>query len=88
MQAIPDVGVALVTVSIWNISGDLTKRWLVQAGSSTRRITYRVGDMTPNAKYNILKNGVSSSGTADAAGVVTFQDTAVTTGLVEYIVRL
>ena len=44
--------------------------------------------MTPNIRYTILKNGVSSSATADGAGVVTFQDTAVTTGLVEYIVRL
>ncbi|MEY2407615.1 MAG: mannuronan 5-epimerase [Verrucomicrobiota bacterium] len=88
LQATPDAGVALITVSIWNISGDLTKRWLVQAGSSTRKITYRVGDLTPNIKYNIYKNGVSSSATADASGVITFQDATVSTGLVEYIVRL
>lgn len=88
LQATPDAGVALVTVAIWNLSGDLTKRFLVQAGSSTRRITFRVGDLAPGLDYEILKNGVPSSETADATGTLTFQDTAVTTGTTEYIVRL
>ena len=82
------VGVALITVSIWNLSGDLTKRWLVQSGSSTRRITYRVGDLAPGVSYDAFKNGVPNSVTADSSGTITFQDSAVTTGLVEFIVRL
>jgi parallel beta-helix repeat protein len=88
LQALPDAGVALVAVSTWNLSGDLTKRFLVQAGSSTRKITFKVGDLTPGLKYTIFKNGVSSTATADNTGVLTYLDSTVTTGLTEYIVTL
>jgi len=88
LQATPDAGVALVTISIWNISGDLTKRWLVQAGSSTKKITYRVGDMTPGIKYNILKTGSPPAPLRTPQELLPSRTSAVTTGLVEYIVRL
>ena len=85
-QAVPDAGLALVSISIWNISGDLGKRWLLQAGSATHTISFKVGDLAPNQTYNLLKNGAASRLTSDGAGWVTFQDKAVTTGLAEYIV--
>ncbi|MFM1769797.1 MAG: hypothetical protein RJA22_2326 [Verrucomicrobiota bacterium] len=87
LQATPDAGIALINITVWNTSGDLSKRWLVQAGSSTRRITYRVGDLVPNSPYEILKDGVSSKGDSDSNGFMTFTDSAVRTGVVEFVIR-
>jgi parallel beta-helix repeat protein len=88
LQAAPDNGVALITITIWNTTGDLSKRWLTQASSSTHKITYKVGDLTPGVRYRVLKDGVSNSYTADAAGTISFQDTAVSTGVTEFMVML
>src|SRR6266496_742800 len=85
-QAVPDAGQALVAISFWNTSRDLSKRWLVQAGAATHLISYRVGDLAPNQPYNVLRNGVSSRFTSDVSGSIRFQDKAVTTGLIEYLV--
>src|SRR6266542_823302 len=85
-QVVPDAGQALVTISFWNTSRDLSKRWLVQAGSATHLISYRVGDLVPNTAYRVLRNGVASKVTSDVFGNVRFQDKAVTTGLIEYLV--
>jgi len=85
-QAVSDAGLALIAISIWNTSGDLSKRWLVQAGSATRAISYKVGDLAPNKPYNVLKNGVASRVTSDDAGSISFEDKTVTAGLTEYIV--
>ncbi|HMJ89668.1 MAG TPA: right-handed parallel beta-helix repeat-containing protein [Candidatus Acidoferrum sp.] len=87
-QVIPDVEDALVTVTIWNTTGDLSKRWFTQASSSTTRITYRVGDLTPGVRYRVLKDAVATSYTADAAGTITFQDNDVSTGVTEFMVLL
>lgn len=87
LQATPDAGIALINVTVWNTSGDLSKRWLVQAGSATRRITYRVGDLIPNTAYEILKDGVASKGDSDSNGFLTFTDSSVRTGVVEFIIR-
>ena len=86
LQVLPNAGIALVAISIWNTSGDLGKRWTVQAGSATRSISYRVGDLIPNTTYNLLKNGVVTRVTTDSSGFVTFQDLAVQTGSVEYVI--
>ena len=86
LKAVPNAGVILVAISIWNNSGDLGKRWTVQAGSSTHSISYRVGDLVPNTVYNLLKNGVATRVTTDSTGFFSFQDPAVATGTVEYIV--
>jgi hypothetical protein len=87
-QAVPDAGLALIAMSIWNMSGDLSKRWLVQVGSATHSISYIVGDLAPNKTYNVLKNGVASKVTSDDAGRISFEDKMATTGLIEYIVTL
>jgi parallel beta-helix repeat protein len=85
-QAVPDAGLALIAMSIWNTSGDLSKRWLVQAGSATHAISYKVGDLAPNKTYNVLKNGVASRVTSDDAGSISFQDNTINVGLTEYVV--
>ncbi|HWN94768.1 MAG TPA: right-handed parallel beta-helix repeat-containing protein [Methylomirabilota bacterium] len=87
LQATPDVGTARVTVTVWNVPPTLSKGWLTQASSSTRRITYRVGDLTPGGGYQITRNGVASSYTADSTGTITFQDTSVTTAATTFDVR-
>ena len=86
LKVVPNAGIILVAVSIWNNSGDLSKRWTVQSGSSTHSISYRVGDLVPNTSYNMLKNGVHSIVTTDSNGFISFQDPAVTSGSVEYII--
>lgn len=88
LRATPDAGIALITPTIWNTTGDLSKRWLIQAGSSTHNITYRVGDLTPGARYRVLKNGTGNSYTADVTGTITFLDSSVTTGVTEFVVTL
>ena len=85
LLVVPDAGVALVSITIWNTTGDLSKRWLVQAGSTTHILTYRVGDLAPNRTYTLQRNGVATRITSDDSGWITYQDKAVTTGLFEYI---
>jgi parallel beta-helix repeat protein len=76
LQVTPDTGSVKVTLTAWDIPGNLSKRWNVQAGSGTKRITYRVGDLTPNTEYEIWKNGVEfGQFDADSKGVLTFTDT-------------
>ena len=86
LSVVPNAGLALVAITIWNTTGDLSKRWTVQAGSSTQKISYRVGDLAPNTVYRVLKNGVAATYTSDASGFISFQDTAVATGSAEYVV--
>ena len=86
-QAVPDAGVAMVAIHAWNKSADLSKRWLLEAGSATQTISFKVGDLAPNVAYNVFKNGVPTKFTSDATGAIRWQDRAITTGLLEYIVR-
>jgi len=86
LTVLPNAGLALVAITIWNTSGDLGKRWTVQAGSSTTRISYKVGDLLPNTPYNVFKNGAPTRYTTDSNGFLSFQDSAVATGSAEFIV--
>jgi parallel beta-helix repeat protein len=84
LQVTPDVGTVAVTMMVWNLAGNLPKRWLVQASPTTRRITYKVGDLTPGVEYRFLRNAVELEYTADAQGYVTISDTAITTAVVDW----
>ena len=86
LQVTPDAGTALVTPTVWNTTGDFSKRWLTQAGSSTHSILYKVGDLNPGVRYRVFKNGVVTNYTADGAGIITFLDNTVTTGVTEFVV--
>jgi parallel beta-helix repeat protein len=88
LSAVPDAGVALVTVTVWNTTGDLSKRWFTQAGAATHRMTYKVGDLSPNTQYQVFKDGVPDEINTDATGTLTFTDDAVTPGVVEFVVML
>lgn len=88
LQVTPDAGQALITITIWNTTGDLSKRWLTQASSETRSVQYRVGDLVPGTIYRVLKDGSATLHTADANGVITFVDNATTTGVTEFMVTL
>ncbi len=87
LQVVPDAGNVLVAIAIWNLSGDLSKDWLVQAGSLTHAASYRVGNLAPGTQYDVFKNGVATRFTADATGAISFQDQAVMTGVTAYAVR-
>ena len=88
LQATTDAGTAAITVTVWNVAGSLSKRWLTLASAATRRITYKVGDLTPGLRYRILRNGVATNYTADANGTITFSDLAVTTTATDFQVTL
>jgi parallel beta-helix repeat protein len=88
LKVTPASGSARVTVTVWNVAGSLSKRWLTQAAPGTTSITYRVGDLNPGVQYRVLRNGVSSRYTAAADGSITFSDTAVTTAVTDFIVNL
>lgn len=84
LQVIPDAGSVKLSVTAWDVPGTLSKRWTVQASAATRRITYRVGDLTPNAEYEIWKNNVPAQFDADSSGVITFTDTAVSQSITRF----
>jgi parallel beta-helix repeat protein len=88
MRVTPDAGIALVTPTIWNTTGDLSKRWLTQSGSSTHSILYKIGDLTPGLRYQVfnVRTGASSNYTADATGTITFTDSNAVTGVTEFVV--
>jgi poly(beta-D-mannuronate) C5 epimerase len=84
----PNAGSVLVTPTVWNTTGDFSKRWLVQAGSGTSSIQYTVGDLEPGRPYTVSKNGQGDDYIADATGTISFTDTGVTTGVTEYVIAL
>jgi len=84
LQVTPDAGTAKVTMMVWNIAGNLPKRWLTQASAATRRITYKIGDLTPGVEYLLLRNAVEFEYVADAQGYITISDTAITTAVVDW----
>jgi hypothetical protein len=87
MQATPNAGSALITITIWNTTGDFSKRWLSQSGFPTTSIVYKVGDLEPGKRYLVSKNNVAlNSYIADGTGVINFTD-SVTTGVTEYVVQ-
>ena len=55
LRAVPDAGAVLITVSIWNTSGDLGKRWFVQAGSSTQVFPTRLATCPLTKRTNCSK---------------------------------
>lgn len=87
LQATSDDGNVRVTITVWNVPGALSKSWLAQASPTTRRVTYKVGDLTPGVRYRVIRNGLSSNYTADANGFITIQDINVTTAVTQYEVR-
>ncbi len=84
----PNAGTVAVTIMVWNIAGSLNKRWLAQASPTTRSITYKIGDLTPNIEYVLLRNGIELEYTSDASGTITFTENTVTTAVVDYHLAL
>jgi hypothetical protein len=69
---------------VWNVAGTLNKRWLTQASPTTRRITYKVGDLTPGREYVVLRNNIENEYTADSTGHITFSDTSVNASVTDF----
>ena len=88
LQVTPDAGTANVTMLVWNLAGNLPKRWLTQASATTRRINYKIGDLTPGVDYLVVRNNVELKYTSDAQGFITISDLAVTTAVVDWQVTL
>ena len=84
----PDAGSVAVTVMVWNIAGSLNKRWLSRASPTTRRITYKIGDLTPGVDYVLLRNGIEIDYTADSTGTISFTENSVNTTVVDYHLAL
>ncbi len=84
----PDAGTVAVTVMVWNIAGSLNKRWLSRASPTTRRITYKIGDLTPGVDYVLLRNGIELDYTADSTGTISFTENSVNTTVVDYHLAL
>jgi parallel beta-helix repeat protein len=84
----PDNGRAFVDPTIWNLSGDLSKRWILQPESGAQSLDYAVGDLAPNTVYNILRAGnLLTQLRSDSSGVIRFTDVPGTTSLVQYDVQ-
>ncbi len=84
----PDRGSAFVDPTIWNLSANLSKRWILQPGSATQSLEYVVGDLAPNTAYNVLRAGILLTQVlSDSSGVISFTDAPGTTSLVQYDVQ-
>lgn len=61
-----------VLVDTWSVAGDQNKAWKVEA-TGARTITFQLGDMLPDTKYDLKVGGVKvSDATSNGSGVVTF----------------
>ena len=49
-------GEALITPTLWNLVGDLSKQWFTQSSTPGQAIAYTVGDLAPNSSYTVLKD--------------------------------
>lgn len=59
-------------IESWSVAGDQNKQWKVEATGS-RTITFQLGDMLPDTKYNLLVDGAKvSDAISNGSGVVTF----------------
>lgn len=86
LQVTPNSGTVAVTITVWNVAGTLPKRWLTRSSSSSQQMTFRVGDLTPNAEYRVLRNNLEfgEEYTADASGYLNFTVSAGTTAVVDW----
>jgi parallel beta-helix repeat protein len=84
----PNAGTVAVTLMVWNLAGSLNKRWLTQASPTTRSITFRIGDLTPNTDYVLRRNGIELDYTSDASGAITFTENNVSAAVVDYHLAL
>ncbi len=69
----PEVGKTVsVKLVSWDLAGDQNKGWTVDA-TGDHTITFALGDMLPDTKYDLLVGGAKvSDATSDASGVITF----------------
>jgi parallel beta-helix repeat protein len=78
---------ALVSVPLWEVSGDLRKQWTSRPTSATARPRFTVGDLLPNRTYAISRNGQALAAVAsDAYGWVSFADAPGSTNATQYSV--
>jgi parallel beta-helix repeat protein len=85
LTAVADAGTAQIDANGWNTNPTSSKSFTVLAGTTTQNITYTLGDLTPGARYTVMKNGVVLlTVTADANGFATFTDVAGTLSSVTY----
>ena len=94
---VPDAGAILVDPTLWETSGALRKQWTVQptdgpspqAVSITATVHYKVGNLSPNSSYMVLKNGQRlTSVNSDSTGHVSFSDAPGTSSAVQYEVAV
>jgi hypothetical protein len=92
---VPDSGAVLINPTLWETNGALRKQWTIQpsdgptpqAVSATANIHYKVGDLSPNTSYMVLKDGRELSPVmSDSTGGATFADVPGTTGTVGYAI--
>jgi len=68
----PDAIIAITETTLWETTGDQNKTWKVEATGS-RTITFTLGDMLPDTKYDLMVGGTNvSDATSNASGVITF----------------
>jgi parallel beta-helix repeat protein len=92
---VPDTGRLLVNPTLWETSGTLRKRWMIQAtdGPTPQAVSpmaivhYEVGGLSANTSYLVLKDGRPlSQVSSDSAGRVSFADAPGTTSAIEYAI--
>jgi parallel beta-helix repeat protein len=92
----------LVTPTVWNLGGDLSKQWVTQSANQAQSIRYVVGDLSPNKRYTVNRDNGSNdapgagngrgkkkrvqSVVADASGRIAFSDSPGSTRPVGYSV--
>ena len=73
-NAIPSSENIQIKPTIWNITGDYSKKWTAQNSiASPISVSYSIGDFAPDTLYNITVNGsILGTFTSDASGEINF----------------
>jgi len=81
-------GQAQVTVGTWGSGASAAKSWTARADTTGQAINFRIGTLTAQQSYRVLKNGVTfSTLIANSLGEVSFSDTLSATATTSYTLQ-
>lgn len=81
-------GQAQIAIGTWGTSATARKSWTARADTAGQLINFRVGTLTAQQTYHVLKNGLTfATLVADSSGNVRFGDTLSATATTSYTLQ-
>lgn len=88
LAAVPASGTIKVNPTTWNLSGDYSKAWKIQAPSSSVSVSYTVGDLVAGTAYDVYRGSSRiATITASSSGAIAFSSAPGSTSTVAYTVK-